>query len=218
MKEELCRLEDSGTLLADLEASGFNRRTAAREEALDSLLSEYGVKLDSDGGEFFIGDLNEQSVPSAAMRLVAFLMRARDLLLLAETRVSTTFREDVARMLAAEINTNALIEEKKPLFPNIAQFVPDFVIRAPSRYPVGVFLGTSDARVLEAVIVLMRAKHEYHVPCVIVAVIEREKNISSAVRQEASNILDAVTYFRGRESEAIKRVVNEAIGEASAIH
>ena len=207
------RIEDSGLLLTFLRAGGFNIKTAARENALDDLLSETGVMLDRDDGTFYIDDLTEADVPSAAMRFMAFLMRSRDLLLLAEPRVATTFREDVARQLAEQVGSRATISRDEPVAPTVTEFKPDYVVRAPERAPVGVFLGTSDARVLEALFVHMRAKHVLHVPCVIVTVIEREKNISSAVRQQASNHLDAVTYYRGHELEAIQRVADEALGE-----
>jgi len=59
-----------------------------------------------------------------------------------------------ARMLkdyfARPSTGRATIEENVPITPKLTDFPADFVLRAPGRRPVGVFLGTSDNRVLEA--------------------------------------------------------------------
>lgn len=108
-----------------------------------------------------------------------------------------------------------MIREREPISTNLSDFPPDYLITAQGRDPVALFLGTSDARVLEALFVQMRAEHEEHVPIRIVALLERERAVGAAVRQQATNRLDALLQFRGDEAAAIGRIVKEVgLGQA----
>jgi hypothetical protein len=110
------------------------------------------------------------------------------------------------------------VEETAAILPELSDFPADFVLRAPGRPPVGVYLGYSDQRVLEALFVHMRARHETHEACSIVALLESAKGISAKVRQQAANRLDAVPEFRGAEVAAIERIAEEAFGPPVSLH
>lgn len=211
-------LQDAGLLLPMLEAHGLDRKSKARAEALQDLLAEYGVDLDEDAREFRISGISSDEVPAKALRFVAFLLRAQDLLLLVEERVANTFREDVRAKLEEIIGSRAVIQDNVPLDPALSEFTPDFVVRADGRPPVGVYLGTSDARILEALFVHMRAEHEAKVPCSIVALLENEKSASAKVRQQAVNRLSAMPIFRGDEVESVRRIAKEVTGGSGAVH
>ena len=202
-------IEDSGLVLPTLEASGLDLTNASRAEAFAALLREYGVEVDRDEREFRIPHLGEADVPAASLRFVSFLLRVGDLLLLSEDRVANTFRQDVARMLRERIGDRVTLEENAPLTEDLSDFPADFVLAAPGRPPVGVYLGTSDVRVLEALYMQMRLEHETRQPAAIVALLEREKSISARVRQQATNRLTAVAHFRGDEAGAITRIARE---------
>jgi hypothetical protein len=217
-EDNLYRLEDNGFILPTLEASGLDFSSGSRGNAMRDLLTEYGVLLDQEARGFAIESVDESSLPGAALKFVAFSLRVQDFALMTEARVLGTFREDVARMLRQSVGERALIEERVPITPEIADFSADFVLRSERRRPVGVFLGTSDARVLEAIIVQMRAVHETKVDCAIIALLERGKSITSIVRRNASNRLTAVAEFRGDEVASIQRIAYEALGQSSAIH
>jgi hypothetical protein len=92
------------------------------------------------------------------------------------------------------------------------------VKEAPGRAPVGVFLGTSSARVLEAILVHIRALHETREACSIIPLLERGQSITAAVRRQASNRLTAMPEFRGDEVAAIQRIALEAIGAPTLLH
>ncbi len=209
------RIEDDGLTLPYLEASGIDFRSGTRGEALQELLSEYGVRIDSDGQEFFIGSLSEADLPSAALKFVAFSLRVRDFMLMTEFRVATSFREDASKLLREVVQERVKLDENAPITPALSDFPADFVLRAPNRHPVGVYLGMNDQRILEALFMQMRARHEVREPCSIVALIERGRSITARVRQQAMNRLDAVTEFRGDEVAAIQRIAYEAIGPAT---
>lgn len=205
-------IRDSGLVFPTLEASGLDLKNDHRADAFASLMREYGVVLDDEDREFGILDVAEENLPAAALRFVSFLLRVGDLLRLAEDRVASTFRHDVEIMLRTQIGDRAVIVENSPLTPELSDFSPDFTITAPDRRPVGIFLGTSDSRVLQALYMQMRAEHETHVPVSIVALLEREKVVSAQVRQQATNRLSAVTHFRGDEAGAIARIAKEVSG------
>ena len=217
----LHKIEDSGLTLTFLQAAGFNTRTATRERALSNLLAEHQVSYDADESIFCIDDIAETDVPLAALRFVAFLLRARDLFLLSESRVEKTFREDFAKRLEERLNQFAQIDRQKPIADDLQEFVPDFVVRAPEREPVGIYLGTSESRLLQAIIVHTRAMYVLRRPRVIVAVLQSDKGISREIRQQASTTLNALAYFRGSTAdETIERIAYEATGQipAAQIH
>lgn len=64
----------------------------------------------------------------------------------------------------------------------------------------------------------MRAKHVPHEECSIVALVEKGRSLSSRVRQQAMNCLDAVTEFRGDEIAAVEKIAREAIGYTQTSH
>jgi hypothetical protein len=207
------RIEDDGFTLPSLEASGLDFTSGSRGNAMRELLSEYGVAIDEDARAFTIDSVAEPDLPALAMRFVAFSLRVRDFALMTEARVFGTFREDVSKLLRQSIADRADLEENSAILPELSDFSADFVLRAPHRRPVGVFLGTGDARVLEAIIVRMRALHEAKVDCAIIALLERSNRITNIVRRNATNRLTAITEFRGDEIASIQRIAYEAIGE-----
>lgn len=212
------RIEDDGRTLPMLEASGVDFRSGTRGDALSDLLSEYGVRLDDDTLEFGIDGLTEDEVPGAAMKFVAFSLRVRDFLLMTEFRVASTFREDAKRLLVQFVEKKATLTENAVISPALSDFPADFVLRAEKRPPVAVYLGTSEARILEALFMQMRARHEVREECSVVALLERSNRIPAKVRQQATNRLAAVTEFRGDEVAAIQRIVLEATGYTTTVH
>lgn len=206
----LSQIEDSGLVFPGLEASGLDLKNRNRAEAFSALQREYGVTFDEDEREFRLERVADDEVPYAAMRFVSFLLRVGDLLLLNEDRVANTFREDVGRRLRELAGDRVTVLEQAEISAELSDFTPDFVLQAEGLRPVGVFLGTSDARVLEALYMQMRAEHETHTAVSIVALLEREKAISAKVRQQANNRLSAVANYRGDEMGALGRIMREA--------
>lgn len=206
------RIQDDGLTLPYLEGSGVDFRSGTRGEALDELLGEYRVGIDDVNQEFCMSGIPQADVPRAALKFAAFALRVRDFMLMTEFRVATTFREDAKRVLSEVVRDRAKIEENAPVSDVLSDFAADFVLRAPGRPPVGVFLGTTDVRILEALFLQMRALHEVHEPASIVALLEKGRSISAKVRQQAMNRLNAVTEFRGDEVAAAQRIALEAIG------
>ena len=211
------RIEDGGLTLPTLEASGIDFRSGARAAALRELLGEYGVELDQDDKEFFIGGLSEAQAPAAALKFMAFCLRIRDFMLMTEHRVASSFRDDAEKTLREVLGEQVVVHENAPVTSALTEFPADFVLQASGRPPVGVFLGMSDNRILEALFMQMRARHEVQAQCAIVALVESGDSLSARVRQQAMNRLDAVTEFRSDEVAAAQRIRREVVGRAFAI-
>jgi hypothetical protein len=216
--EATFRIEDDGTTLPYLEASGVDFRSGTRGDALRDLLREYGVVIDEATQEFYMTGLSDDALPSAALKFVAFSLRVRDFMLMTEFRVATTFREDAAKLLKEAVAGHASFEENATIAPSLADFTADFVLRAPSRPPVAVYLGISDNRILEALFMNMRARYEVKEPVSIVALVEKRRSLSAKVIQQAMNRLDAVTEFRGDEIAAVEKIARTAIGDSHVRH
>lgn len=150
------RIEDDGVTLPYLDGSGVDFRPGGtRGDALNELLAEYNVAIDDATQEFYIGKLTEDALPNAALKFVAFSLRVRDFMLMTEFRIATTFREDAAKLLREAVTDRAALEENVAITSALSEFPADFVLRAPSRRPVGVYLGMSDTRILEALFMHM---------------------------------------------------------------
>lgn len=212
------RIEDDGTTLPYLEGSGVDFRSGTRGEALGELLKEYKVAIDEATQEFFIGNIAEDDLPAAALKFVAFSLRVRDFMLMTEFRVATTFREDAAKLIKEAVAGKASFEENAIIAPKLSDFTADFVLRAPDRPPVAVYLGISDNRILEALFMHMRARYEVIEPVSIVALVEKRRSLSAKVVQQAMNRLDAVTEFRGDEIAAVEKIARTAIGDFHVRH
>lgn len=80
--------------------------------------------------------------------------------------------------------------------------------------PAPFFLGLSDQKVSEAMLVQVEAKYVKHEPCSVVALLEKETAISKKTLSRAMNRLAAVTIFRGDEEQTIKRIGEEVLGRS----
>jgi hypothetical protein len=88
------RIEDDGSLVPTLVATGVNVFKGARAHLFQTLLAQGRIEFDQDAGELRTGLLSEAEVPSAAMRFVALLIRVASLSATHPEVVSANFRED----------------------------------------------------------------------------------------------------------------------------
>jgi hypothetical protein len=204
----IARLEDDGQLLPLLELAGVDLSGGNRAEALDELLRQCRAKVDFDENLILTDYMPKRLIPSAVVQFLELLIRFQDFALLTRERVESTFREDV-RVKIAEIMPDVDVAERRPITPELPEFEADFVLIREEHAPLGIFLGTSDERVYEAVVAKMAAEHEAKVSCSIVAMLEFDNSVTRKVRQKALNRLDAMPIFRGEENQAVIRVRSE---------
>ena len=199
------RVEDNGLTVAIIEASGADFGVESRNEAFRSLLDIHAASYDEDHGELFIDNLSRDSVPSAALRFVALLMRVQDIMLMASERAASTFKEDALRSIREHI-TNAQIQEGEAVHPSISEFTADVVLRRTGALPVAVIFAMTNQRVLEAVLMQTLAQYEAKIECNVVALLENDRFLSQKTRQQASNRLAAMPIYRGDEEQSIRQI------------
>lgn len=212
------RIEDDGTTVASLEASGVDFSTAGRAQAFDTLIENHGVEFDEDEMLLHTKPLREAELPGAAMRFVSMMLRMGDFLLLTKDKVASTFKEDATARIRERLGQRAEVSESVPVSAALADTAPDVLIRAPGRRPVAVFLGTSPQRIYEALMLQMQALYEAQEDIAVVALLENDAVINRELRRRASNRLTALPTYRGDEAASIGRIELEAIGGAGTLH
>lgn len=204
-------IEDDGTTIPLIEAAVSDLESPTRAEALESMLQEYGAQYDEERGELTTALLREEQVPHAAMNFVGLLLRLQDLLLLTPERVESTFREDATKAIHQALGQFARIREREAISPRI-EFPADLIIEVAGRAPVAIYLAMSEQKVLEAVIAQMAARHEAHIDCAVIALLDKDTSVSRKTLRHAANRLTALPIFEGDEEAAIKRIEREVLG------
>ena len=124
------RIEDDGTTIPFLEASGVDFTTDTRSEALNALLESHGVEFDEDEMLLHTLSMAESDLPKAAMRFLSFMLRINDFLLLTKDKVASTFKEDATSKILERLEGKAIVEQDKPVSPALSDILPDMVIRS----------------------------------------------------------------------------------------
>ncbi len=211
-RPDVYRVEDDGSTIPFLEASGVDFSTETRSDAFSALLDSHGVEFDEDEMLLHTDALREVDLPKAAMRFLSFMLRINDFLLLTKDRVTSTFKEDAAAQIIARLEGRATVEQDTPVSPSLSDTIPDMVIRSTGRDPVALFFGSSPQRVNDAIYLQMLALHEAHEDVQVIALLERENVIGHDLRRRAANRLAALPIYRGDEITAIGRIEREAVG------
>ena len=115
-------------------------------------------------------------------------------------------------MIRERIGDRALVQDGAAVSAALQDNVPDLLITAPQRRPVAVFLGSSQQRVFEAILLQMQALYEAHEDVAVIALLENDRIITRDVLRKATNRLEAIPSFGGDETEAIHRITREALG------
>lgn len=209
---DLWRLQDDGSTVPWVEASGADLTVSARAEAFSALLTEYEASYDDETSELRSAWLPRDHIAKAAMQFVAMLLRVQELALLTIERARSTWVEEATLMLQEAIGEQAKIIPEAPVFPDLEEFSADLVIKSDKRPPVALFFGISDTKVYEALLLQSYARYQMHRDCDVVVLLENDNSVTRKARQRADNHL-IVPRYRGAKGDAIGRIVEAAIGE-----
>jgi hypothetical protein len=208
----LSHLEDDGETIPYLMACGIDLDTQTRQRAFQELLVEYDAEFDGDESVIRTAQMSEASLPRAAIRFVALLLRLSDFLLLTQEHAESTFREDVAKRIKEALGDKAVIRENEPVTPRLKEVTPDMVLRAGDRVPVAVFFAQSAQRVNDAIFLQMAALYEARQAISVVALLEKEGQAKQNLRQRAMNRLSSLMVYDGDEDATIQRIEREVMG------
>lgn len=157
---ERARLEDSGTLLFDLEGQGVDFSSENRMDILSGILGEHGVVLSDEDGVFCTEWVPTSAIASLALPFLTFLTRVQDLLFLNREVVRSTFREDLIGALEDTFSETA-VSVSEALIPALPHYSVDIVVRSSSGKIAAIFPATNDVNVLRAVLFSMEIqKHD----------------------------------------------------------
>lgn len=202
------RLEDDGTQVPLLEASGVDVSGKSRGEAFSSLLAEYGALFDADRRTLSSEPLPQNEVGAAAVRFVALLLRLQDLALLSPQTVRNTWREDALAALHMAFDSVATLKESASLSPTMRGHDADVVMYPPSGPPMAIYLGTSEERALQAIIAKMEAEKYQGIAGKVALMVEKAKSnpVKEATYSLAMARLDTVVSFRESREDTLQRL------------
>lgn len=89
-------LSDDGYILSDLRTSGLDLKTPKRKVVIDSILNGFGVHM--EGNQLLI-EANVRNLGQRLHALVQAMLAVNDMFVMAQSRVSTFFWEDVRAFL-----------------------------------------------------------------------------------------------------------------------
>ncbi len=208
----LCRLEDDGATVPLLEGAGVDFDTDTRSRALDGLLAGAEAYFDADDATIKTIAFPKDELPRRALDFVSVMIRMNDFLLLTQEKVSSSFREDAANAIRAEVGDRASIREGEAVNSRLSEVRPDMIVEASNRPPVAIFFGISSGRVHDAIFLHQTATYEVKQEISVIALLEQDNSIPTELRRRATNRLTTVPVFRQDEDAAVARIVREAIG------
>lgn len=210
------RIEDDGTRVPWLEASGVDISGKARGEAFDALLEEYGANFDSDTRTIFTSPLSEEQLGPSAVQFSALLLRLQDLALLSPQIVRNTFKEDAIMAIHNSFDGLANVSESELVSKDFVGEEADIIIRNPDKTPVVIYLATSEERALHALVTKMETEKYRRIDSIIVLIVERSKQnpVRETTYSLAMSRLDAVLSFREAADDTMIRLKKLAqVGE-----
>lgn len=204
---ERARLEDSGSLLFDLEGQGVDFSSENRMEILSGLLNEHGVLLSEEDGLFCTEWVAKSHIAKLALPFLTFLARVQDLLFLNREVVRSTFREDLIIALE-DTFTERRVSVSEALIPSLPHYTVDVVVRASSGKVAAIFPATNDVTVLRAVLFSMEVqKHDISeiIPFLIYENLDKSA-ITQQSREIAFNSDLTPAVWSGGRDEVIQKV------------
>lgn len=126
--DKVYQIEDAGVQIPSLEACGVGVSEGTRGDAFTSLLNEYGLQFDDKAMVVRTAKTPEQEMGEAAIRLLAFLLRLQDFMLLTPDRIRQTWHEDALQSLHMTFDGIANVKEHAPVMPEIGAIPADAVI------------------------------------------------------------------------------------------
>jgi hypothetical protein len=211
------RLEDDGTQVPLLEASGVDMSGASRKGAFQQLLDEYGVQFNVTAQTLYSDPLQDSELGEAAIRFIGLLLRLQDLSLLSPQIVRSTFREDALAAIHKAFDGRAAVQDQSSIGGDLPE--ADVVITGPSSVPVGGYLATSEERALHALVVKMEADKYRDISASIILLLERSKDnpVKPSTLALAMARLDAVVSFRDAQRDTLDRIARTARIQSSFI-
>lgn len=150
----------------------------------------------------------ETDLPQTALKFAAALLRLQDLALLHPRTVKGTFREDAIAAIHEAFAGKANVVENAPISNRLSGYASDIVVSGKSRTPLAIYLGTSDEKGLQALVLKMETEKYQNIACRVILLVERarEPPLREPTYALAQARLDEVLAFRGVEHDSMRRI------------
>jgi hypothetical protein len=201
-------VEDDGSQVPFLEASGVDLSGRSRGDAFQSLLSEYGASFDPEARTIRSKAILESETGDVAVRFVALLLRLQDLALMSPQIIRSAFREDALEAIHATFDSVADVEEHAALNSELAGHEADAIIKSQRSVPMAIYLATSEERALQALVAKMEAEKYSQIDGKVVLIVEKAKSnpVKEATYSLALARLDNVFAFRDAKNDTMSRL------------
>lgn len=206
------RFEDSGTLVADLQAMGVDFSSPARRAILDNLLAEHNVVFDEQDWMFVTDWVPASELSKLTTRYIGFLSRVQDLLFLNRDRVENTFKEDLTSALIARFKDDAEIILGEAPVESLPDSVVDIVVRTKAGKVLAVFPATSEVHALTAMLFAKELevnRIENITPFIVFENFDTAR-ISQRTRARAVNSSLEIAAWNGGKTEVVNKIAKYA--------
>lgn len=201
------RIEDDGTQVPTLEASGF-RISGTRAEVFNRLLADFGAIFDPETRVIHTDYVSRENVGAAGLRFMGLLLRLQELVILEPGNVRSTWRQDALAAIHQQFDEKITVMESAPVSADLPNYLADVVLSADNVPPLAVYLGTSDDKALQALVLKMETEAYRHLDVRVVLLLERAKEnpLKESTYSLAQSRLDSVLAFRGAEMDAMAKI------------
>ncbi len=212
------RLEDDGLTIPILDSLGIDLSYGFRASVFAALQLEFGVVFDVLESTLHTQFVPVEQVPSLSLRFLEFLLRMQDFSLLARERVEDTFRSDVFQSVMERFNGRAEVALRVPPSKDLINHVADVVVLPPDRAPLALYVGDTDTKALEAVVLQQKTVIE-SLFCSVMLVVRTAK--PKRVRERTLAIVKAdkelsVAVFPDNKEKALQEMERLAFGSYAA--
>jgi hypothetical protein len=210
------RIEDDGQTLAALTVAGVDVSSGPRAAIFSDMLADADARIDTDECVIHTDYMSVSDLPKAALAFVALLVRVQDLSALSKERVEETFKDDVLAAARERFAGRAEILVDAPPASDMAQFPADFIVRPASGAPLAVFVGTSEAKALEAYILWMQVQLAGSEVSKVMLVLDTAKpqRIKERTLARVMNSF-SLAVFPGQEAETLDAMERAVFGGVS---
>ena len=214
------RLSDDGGFLGDLESYGVDVQRGGRAEFLVRALRPAGGRVDPDTLQI-VAEGDGELTPDVLLRFLAAMSRAQDVAFWTKERIRSTFKEDATKALRAALGDAADVQGSGAVDETLTEFPADLVIRPREGTGTGsvtaVFLVQAMDALQEALMLALELRAHRRADVRVAALVEDgtlNMGVPKAIR--AVNRIDAISFFRSDEREAVFRIARTAVPDLAA--
>jgi len=192
---------------------GVDLSKETRRSILNNYASECGVAFDADEFIFHTPFFSEAETPARLLPFVEFMIGIQRMTFLTRKNVEDVFKDEVVSAIASHFAGEATVVVGRPQVSEIFPDSPaDVVVQAPSSKPLAVFIGTSESKALEALLLWSELKNDSSDGANVMLVLDQLKRhtVTNKTLRRAQNRF-AVSYFSEQTQDNVFNAMNDLV-------